>query len=83
MIIPAHVVICQNNSGSCQTDIFFFGNPDYRVVETTGPDHAREFTVEVVVGDTVLGRGSGKSKKMAEMEAARIAVEGFTRDFTG
>jgi ribonuclease-3 len=48
--------------------------PTYRLIETTGPDHDRTFTVEVRAGDTVLGRGSGKSKKMAETEAARSAL---------
>ncbi len=51
--------------------------PSYRVVDAVGPDHDRRFTVEVVVGDTVLGRGSGKSKKAAEMEAARQALQQF------
>jgi ribonuclease-3 len=49
--------------------------PDYYVIEATGPDHDRRFTVEVRAGDTVLGRGSGKSKKEAETEAARSALE--------
>jgi len=48
--------------------------PDYRLIEATGPDHDKRFTVEVMLGDTVLGRGSGKSKKMAETEAARSAL---------
>lgn len=48
--------------------------PAYRLVETTGPDHDRTFTVEVIAGDRVLGRGSGKSKKLAETEAARAAL---------
>jgi ribonuclease-3 len=49
--------------------------PSYHLIEAVGPDHARQFTVEVKVGDTVLGQGSGKTKKAAEMEAARIALE--------
>jgi len=49
--------------------------PTYHVIETTGPDHDRIFTVEVRVGETVLGRSSGKSKKTAESEAARAALE--------
>jgi len=49
--------------------------PAYRVIETTGPGHARQFTVEVRIGDEVLGRGTGKSKKLAETEAARSALE--------
>jgi len=51
--------------------------PAYHVIEATGPDHDRRFTVEVRVGDAVLGRGSGKSKKEAETEAARSALAGF------
>ena len=49
--------------------------PVYHVIETQGPDHDRRFTVEVRVGDTILGKGSGKSKKLAETEAARSALE--------
>jgi ribonuclease-3 len=49
--------------------------PKYRVIEAVGPAHERRFTVEVGVGDSVMGRGSGKSKKAAETEAARAALE--------
>jgi len=49
--------------------------PSYCVIEAAGPDHDKRFTVEVRVGDTVLGRGTGKSKKIAETEAARLAVQ--------
>ena len=53
--------------------------PAYRTVRVTGPDHDRTFTVEVMVGDRVLGQGSGKSKKLAEAEAARAALERLSR----
>ena len=56
--------------------------PAYQLVEAMGPDHDRRFTVEVRAGDTVLGRGSGKSKKVAETEAARAALEQLATDFT-
>jgi ribonuclease-3 len=49
--------------------------PNYRVVDTSGPDHSKIFIVEVRLGNTVLGRGSGKSKKEAQIEAARLALE--------
>lgn len=49
--------------------------PAYRLVETTGPDHDRTFTIEVMADDTVLGRGLGSSKKLAEADAARAALE--------
>jgi ribonuclease-3 len=49
--------------------------PVYYVIETKGPDHDRRFTVEVRAGNTALGRGTGRSKKSAETEAARSALE--------
>jgi ribonuclease-3 len=49
--------------------------PDYELVEITGPDHDRLFTIQVRIGSRTLGTGSGKSKKKAEMEAARRALE--------
>ena len=56
--------------------------PVYQLVETVGPAHDRKFTVEVKVGDTVLGRGSGTSKKMAETEAAHSALQRLSANFT-
>ena len=56
--------------------------PVYQLVEALGPAHSQTFTIEVRVADTVLGRGSGKSKKMAETEAARSALERLSADFT-
>jgi ribonuclease-3 len=49
--------------------------PVYRVAETSGPDHDKSFIVEVALGETKLGSGSGKTKRAAEMEAARTAWE--------
>lgn len=56
------------------------GMPVYRTVSTQGPEHAKFFTVEVLLGDTVLGRGRGQSKRMAEKEAAKAALEGLGKD---
>ena len=50
-------------------------SPKYRVVETIGPDHNREFIVAVDVDGEVLGEGRGRSKKQAEQEAARAALQ--------
>ena len=50
------------------------GRPEY-VSTDHGPDHAKVFTVEVTVDGRVLGTGSGTSKKRAEQEAARLALE--------
>jgi ribonuclease-3 len=56
--------------------------PQYVLMGEVGPEHDKMFTVQVRVGAGVLGAGSGKSKKLAEMEAARAALkiieEGFT-----
>lgn len=52
--------------------------PKYQVVEATGPDHNRLFYVSVVVGEMAVAIGSGKSKKMAEFEAARLAYTKLT-----
>jgi ribonuclease-3 len=49
--------------------------PDYSLVASSGPDHARWFVAEVSAGDEVLGRGEGKSKKAAESGAARNALQ--------
>lgn len=57
--------------------------PVYQVTEATGPDHDRRFIVAVKSGDSVLGIGTGRSKKMAETEAARTAIEKLLTDFTG
>lgn len=56
----------------------YHASPSYRVIEAEGPDHARRFTVEAIGGGVVLGAGSGKSKKLAEAEAARAALEKLT-----
>jgi len=56
--------------------------PEYRLVAESGPDHNKVFTVEVMAAERVLGTGSGTSKKLAETEAARLALERLKADFT-
>ncbi len=48
-----------------------WGLPHYDVVEELGPEHNKQFTVRVVVRDTVTGSGKGSTKKSAEQMAAR------------
>ncbi|MEO8207662.1 MAG: ribonuclease III [Chloroflexota bacterium] len=48
--------------------------PEYRIVDTAGPDHDRVFRVEVVVDDRVVGTGVGPSRRIAETQAAAEAV---------
>lgn len=47
----------------------------YEVLEEKGPDHNKFFTVQVKFGEKTLGIGDGRSKKEAEQNAARIALE--------
>ena len=49
--------------------------PIYRTVAERGPDHAKEFTVEVLIGNEVYGRGIGHNKQVAEQEAAQVALQ--------
>ncbi len=49
--------------------------PEYRLAGTIGPDHRKQFQVEVVVRNEALAEGTGPSKKEAEQEAARAALE--------
>ncbi len=49
-------------------------SPSYSVVEECGPDHNKLFVVEVIVEDQVVGQGKGKSKKIAEQDAAKDAL---------
>lgn len=48
--------------------------PRYVVTNIEGPEHKREFTIEVYIGTQVCGVGKGRSKKSAEQDASRIAI---------
>ena len=47
----------------------------YELVSESGPDHDKSFTVELRLNGKVVGRGTGSSKKRAEQDAARAALE--------
>jgi ribonuclease-3 len=49
--------------------------PHYKTVKAEGPDHARAFTVQVAVGDDIVGEGTGLNKQTAQQAAARAALE--------
>jgi len=51
------------------------GPAEYCVVEESGPDHHKNFVVEVRVGGRALASARGDSKKQAELAAARLALE--------
>ncbi len=54
--------------------------PEYIVVGSSGPDHQKEFEVMVQVNGNELSRAKGKSKKEAQQESARLALEKLQKD---
>lgn len=52
-----------------------YGIPRYGIVKEEGPDHDRIFTVEVTLAEQCIGRGTGRSKKEAEQQAAEEGLE--------
>ena len=54
--------------------------PEYRIVSETGPDHQKQFEVEVWIKGEVSGRGTGRSKKEAEQRAAKEALQRLTEE---
>jgi ribonuclease-3 len=57
-----------------------FGIPRYHVVSSTGPEHAKEFTMQIEIAGVVLGEGSGPNKKVAEQNAARAALHAYDKE---
>ena len=51
------------------------GLPAYRIIDSTGPDHDRQFVAEVVICGRQMATGKGPSKKSAEQMAARAALK--------
>ena len=49
--------------------------PTYKVESESGPDHDKQFEISVRFGDQVIALGTGRSKKAAEQDAARKALE--------
>jgi len=49
--------------------------PEYKVIASRGPDHKKEFEVAVYIEDKEYARAIGKSKKIAQQEAAKLAVD--------
>ena len=49
--------------------------PVYMVIAEEGPDHDKEFTVEVLIGEQEISQGQGHSKQLAAQAAARAALK--------
>lgn len=55
------------------------GSPAYRVLEETGPAHAKIFKIGVFIDGKRMGEGTGRSKQIAEESAAKVALEEQTQ----
>ena len=53
---------------------------EYIIQKEEGPEHDKTFTIDLFFNDKKIGEGQGKSKKQAEQEAARYAIENMTED---
>lgn len=49
----------------------------YKILQEKGPDHNKQFVAQVSLAENILGRGEGRSKKEAEQNAARVALDGM------
>ncbi len=54
--------------------------PEYKVIASRGPDHKKEFEIAVIIEDKEYARAVGKSKKIAQQEAAKQALELLKKD---
>lgn len=52
-----------------------FSSPIYRVIEEVEQEHVKSFTVEVVINGKAYGSGTGRSKKVAQQDAAKMTIE--------
>lgn len=57
----------------------FHNPPEYRLLNATGPDHQKLYEIEVLLTGEPLGRGTGRSKKAAEQQAAQVALDRLQR----
>ncbi|MBP6979467.1 ribonuclease III [Candidatus Curtissbacteria bacterium] len=56
----------------------FKSSPFYKTVSESGPDHAKTFTIEVMINRVVSGTGVGNSKQEAQQDAAKAALNKLT-----
>jgi ribonuclease-3 len=58
-----------------------FGFPHYTVIATSGPDHAKEYRVRIKIAGVSLGEGVGPNKKIAQQNAARTAIDTYSKEY--
>ncbi len=62
------------------TQAHFGEVPEYRLINTKGPDHKKEFEIGVFINNREYARALGKSKKAAQQEGARITIEKLKKE---
>jgi ribonuclease III len=65
------------------SQMLFHEPPVYRLVSELGPDHDKRFVTEIAVGGKILGKGQGRSKKQAEQDAAKRALNELKKSGDG
>ncbi len=64
------------------TQAHFGVTPDYELVASFGPDHKKEFEIEVRLNEKVLATAKGKSKKQAQQKGAQKALEILSKELS-
>jgi ribonuclease-3 len=72
---PDNPVIDWKSAFQERTEKHGLGTPTYRLIEASGPDHARTFRVAACVGGRDVAEGTGPSKRSAHQAAARLALQ--------
>ena len=57
------------------SQVLFREMPRYMVISETGPDHDKRFETSLMIGERLIATGMGRSKKEAEQQAAKMALE--------
>lgn len=57
------------------SQVLFREMPRYMAISETGPDHDKRFETSLMIGERVIATGMGRSKKEAEQQAAKMALE--------
>jgi ribonuclease-3 len=62
------------------TQAHFGCTPDYRLLSSTGPDHKKEFEIGVFINDKMYSKAKGHSKKVAQQNSAKDAIEELKKE---
>ncbi|MFA4016740.1 MAG: hypothetical protein RUDDFDWM_001851 [Candidatus Fervidibacterota bacterium] len=79
LIRDNHIIIDYKSRLQELAQRYFKATPTYRVITECGPEHNRTFTVAVYIGQKYISTGKGKSKREAEHDAARMALEKLSK----